>query len=131
MSAVDFEAWAAPSLDLTLGGNTYSIPAPDVERAKKLLAAAVNFEVTFGLAAGPLPDGVAAILRTIGDDEHPALTAPVRAQMEANGLAVQSIDRATFYSTFHWATGPDYATAVCKALWQREDGTGGDAGPKD
>lgn len=115
MSAVDFEEWAAPGLDITLGGRTYTVPPPSVDDAKKILAAAVRGEVKLGLVKGEIPAEVQAVLDTIGDG-HPAL-GPVYGQMVADGVAAMTIDRAAYYAVFYWARGKDYADSLASILW--------------
>ena len=132
MSAVDFEQWAVPPLTLNLNGHTYVVQPPDVERAKKILAAAVRGEVNLGIVLGPVPDEIQAILDDIGPDEHPAL-GNVWQQMTADGLPTLTKDRMAYYAVFYWARGKEYADNLAAVLWTpREPGSagGGGAAPK-
>ena len=58
MSAVDFESWAAPDLQLTFRGRTYTVAPPSVADARKILAAAVRGEVNLGLVKGEIPEAL-------------------------------------------------------------------------
>lgn len=132
MSATDFEAWAAPPLELKLHGRIYVIQPPTVDAARKLLAAAVRGEVNLGLVEGPVPAEVEAILDTIEEGEHPAL-GPVWQQMVDDRIPTATIDRTAYYATFFWARGKQYADSLGKLLWtprEATEGTGGVA-PKD
>ena len=125
--AVDFGEWAAPGLELTLGGGTYMVPPPTVEDAKKLLAMAVRAEVRLGIVKGEIPDDVEAVLATIPRDEHPAL-GPVFAQLVDDGVPQPTIDRMAYYSTFYWARGKGYADALARILWEPVEAEEAEAG---
>lgn len=134
MSAVDFEAWATPDLELTLGGRTYSVRPPSVDAAKKIIAAAVRGEVNLGLVeAKEVPAEVQRILDTIEPDEHPGL-GDVYDQLAAAKVAQPTIDRMAYYAVFYWARGKEYADTLAKLLWlPREEGISApaaDASPK-
>ncbi|OZD48649.1 hypothetical protein CH252_19165 [Rhodococcus sp. 06-1477-1B] len=131
MSAIDFEAWAVPPLTLTLNDHTYVVEPPDVLRATKLLAAAVQFEINLGIAAGPLPDSLAKVLETITADQHPALGEAVYAQMLKDKQPQQVIDRFAFFATFYWVSGQEYATKLAHDLWDRQGAGAGGGAPKD
>lgn len=133
MSAVDFEAWAVPDLILTFRGQTYTVPPPDVDRAKMILAAAARAEVNLGIKPGPLPAEVERVLDGIGST-HPALTDTVYEQMAADGVPVGSIDRMSYYAVFYWARSAEYAGTIATLLWQLDaaasaDATSGGEGP--
>lgn len=135
MAAVDFEEWAAPGMRLTLGGRTYIVPPPSVAAARQILAAAVRAEVNLGIAEGPVPTEVQAVLDTIGDG-HPAL-GPVFDQLVEAGAPAATIDRMSYYAVFYWARGKAFADGLAEALWAPRDGDesstgkGGEgAGPK-
>lgn len=132
MSAVDFGDWAAPGLELVLGGRTYLVRPPSVGDAKVILAAAARGEVNLGITPGPLPDEVASILEAVKRDDHPALGADVYSQMVADDVPAVTIDRMTYYAVFYWARGREYADRLAALLWvPREVETGGaDAAPK-
>lgn len=123
MSAVDFDAWAAPELTLTLGGkdgarHTYVIPPPSVGESAQILALAVVAEVELRLVEGDVPDEVQAVVDTIAPDEHPALRDAI-VQMRADGLLPMTIDRAAIYAIFFWARGREYADAMATLLFTR------------
>ena len=127
--AVDFGEWAAPGLELTLGGGTYLVPPPTVEDAKKLLAMAVRAEIGLGLVKGDVPDEVQAVLDTIPSGEHPAL-GPAYALLVAADVPQPTIDRMAYYATFYWARGKGYADALARILWgpvEAEEAEAGDA----
>lgn len=124
MSAVDFEAWAVPHLELTLGGRTYRVPPPTVGAAKQIIAAAVRGEVNLGLVKGPIPDEVQAALDTIGVDDHPAITSDVYEQMVADGVPKVAIDRAAYYCVFYWARSRQYADMLAALLWTPRETSG-------
>lgn len=130
MSAVDFEQWVTPDLELTLGGRTYSVRPPTVEVAKKILAAAVRAEVNLGLVKGEVPPEVESVLKTIEPGEHPAL-GEAYDQMVADGVPQPTIDRVAYYAVFFWARGRAYADSLAKILWlpreTAEEGPGGEA----
>lgn len=119
MSAVDFEAWAVPDLILTFKGRSYTVPPPDVDRAKLILAAAVRGEVNLGIVPGPVPEEIDRVLATVGDS-HPALTNEVYAQMVADKVPKQSIDRMSYFAVFYWARSAEYAGTIATLLWQRD-----------
>jgi hypothetical protein len=121
MGAVDFEQWAVPSLVLTLGGRTYRVPPPSVDRAKLIIAAAVRGEVRLGLVQKPLPAEVQAVLDTIDPDDHPALTGEVYQQMLDDGHDQASVDRMAYYAVFYWARGKGYADELATILWTPRD----------
>ncbi|WP_105567127.1 DUF7426 family protein [Microbacterium halophytorum] len=135
MSAVSFEEWAAPGLELELGGRTYMVPPPSVDASSKILASAVRGEIQLGIVKGEVPAEVSAVLDAIGPDEHPAL-GPVYAQLVADGVSATTIDRMGYYAVFYWARGREYADRLAVAMWAPETagdddaGTGGDGAPK-
>jgi hypothetical protein len=120
MGAIDFEEWVAPTLDITLGGRTYSVQPPSVENAGKLLAAAIRGEVKLGLVKGEIPAEVQNVLDTIRPGEHPAL-GDVYRQMAEDGVSEQSLNRVGYYAVFYWARSREYADFVAKILWSPRD----------
>ncbi|KRD51964.1 hypothetical protein [Microbacterium sp. Root280D1] len=120
MTASDFSSWAVLPLVLTLGERTYTVAPPNVGDMGKLIACAVLGEVKLGLADGPVPEQVQAVLDTIAPDEHPALGEAVYAQMVADNVHPTTIDRMAYYSVFYWAKGKDYADGLALLLWGRE-----------
>lgn len=134
MSAVDFEAWVVPDLEIRLplpdgtGGRAYMVRPPTVEAAKQILAAAVKGEVRFGLVKGEIPAAVQSVLDTIGET-HPGL-GDAYDQMVADGQPAPIIDRASVYSVFFWARGKEYADSLAKMLWTPVPEAGEPAGPK-
>lgn len=132
MSAVDFGQWAAPDLEITLGGRTFMVSPPCVADARKVIAAAVRGEVNLGIVTGSIPDEVQEVLLSIKPDEHPAL-GKTYGEMVAAGIDAQTIDRVGYYAVFYWARGKKYADSLAAILWaprvlgERE---GGDASPK-
>lgn len=132
MSAVDFEQWATPDLEIKLGGRTFRVPPPSVEAAKQVVAAAVRGEVHLGLVQAEIPAEVASVLATIEPGEHPAL-GPVYAEMQAAGIAKTTLDRIAYYAVFYWARGKAYADSLATILWtprEQGDPPAGDADPK-
>ena len=117
---VNFDSWAIPALEITLGGKTYTVAPPSVARAKKILACAVRGEVNLGLAKGPVPPEVQAVLDTIGPDDHPALD-NVYHQMVADGVDPRTIDRVAYYAIFYWARSKQYADWLAAILWTPRD----------
>lgn len=133
MSAKDFGAWAIPQLRLELGGKTYMVDPPSVAAGGKLLAAAAKGEAVLR-GNGEVPEEVQAVLDSIEPGEHPALGATVYAQLVADGVTQATIDRMSYYATFYWARGEDYADAIAKLLWAPRalpDATPGEPAPKD
>lgn len=134
MSAVDFESWAVPTLDLTLGERTYSVRPPNVEAAKKLLAAAVRAEINLGIVDGEVPEEVSKVLATIEPGEHPAL-GDVYDRLLNDGVDQATVDRMAYYAVFYWARGKKYADVIAALLWTprqlSEEGAGDEPGPKD
>lgn len=132
MSAVDFEQWVTPNLELTLGGRTYSVRPPTVEVAKQILAAAVRAEVNLGLVQGDVPVEVQSVLDSIAPGEHPALGEAYE-QMAKDGVPQATIDRVAYYAVFFWARGRQYADSLAQILWlpreTADEGPGG-AAPK-
>lgn len=116
MAAVDFEAWAAPNLEIKLGDRTYGVRPPSVEDAKLILALAVRGEVNLGLVEGDVPDEVQALIDTIPADAHPAL-GDAFGRMRADGHPAATIDRVAYYAIFFWARGKAYADTLAKILW--------------
>lgn len=136
MTAVDFEAWAVPDLTLTFKGRSYTVPPPDVDRAKVIMASALRAEVNLGIVAGPVDEEIDRILATVGDS-HPALTDGVYEQMAADGVPVKSIDRMSYFAVFYWARSAEYAGWIATRLWQldsaatpSEKAGGAEAAPK-
>lgn len=115
-SASDFKAWAQHDLVIQFGGRDFIVRPPSVGDSGKLLACAVLGEVNLGIVPGPVPDGVQAVLDTIGPDEHPALGSAYD-DMVAAGLSPLTIDRMAFYAIFYWAKGEEYADALATILW--------------
>lgn len=131
MSAVDFEEWAAPGLELTFGGRTFTVAPPSVDDAVKILAAAVRGEVRLGLVKGEIPEQVQKVLDMIEPGQHPALGATFDQLCEA-GVPAVTIDRMAYYAVFYWAKGKQYADSLATALWTSVDQDGGgDGAPKD
>lgn len=130
MGAVDFEEWAAPGLKLTFGEGTFMVSPPNVDRARKILAAAVRGEIKLGLVPGrtEVPAPVQAILDELEPDEHPGLGDAHAALVEA-GVPVTTIDRMAYYSVFYWARGREYADALATALWSEEGSSSSRGGP--
>lgn len=132
MSAVDFESWAAPDLQLTFRGRTYTVAPPSVADARKILAAAVRGEVNLGLVKGEIPEAVQRVLDTIEPDDHPALGAAY-GEMSDAGVPAVTIDRMAYYAVFFWARGKEYADGLAALLWTPPPAGsegGGDADPK-
>jgi hypothetical protein len=128
--AVDFSEWVAPDLVLTLGDRTYTVPAPSVERAQKIIALAVQAEVDLGIVEGEVPDRIKDLLTSLGPDERPGL-GPVADQLVADEVAVQTISNMHIYSVFYWARGEEYADAIAVLLWApRAAVTGDEPAPK-
>lgn len=119
MSAVDFAAWLEP-LVLKLGDRTYTVPIPTTADAKLLIASAVAGEVNLGLAKGPIPDEVEALLETVQPGDHPALTREVWQQMLDDGIPHDARNRMSYYAVFYWARGKEYADLLALALWGPE-----------
>ncbi|WP_163185953.1 hypothetical protein [Cellulosimicrobium sp. SL-1] len=119
---VDFSEWAVPSLPLTLGERTYTVRPPSVGDMGKLLACAVRAEVNLGIAKGPIPTDVQAVLDTIGPGDHPALGADVYQQMVDDGVHPTTIDRMAYYAVFYWTRGKAVADIYATALWTPRDG---------
>lgn len=115
--SVDFSQWAIPALPLTLGGRTYEVRPPCVADMRKLLACAVRAEVNLGVAKGPIPDDVQAVLKTIGRDDHPALGKDVYDQMVTDGVHPTTIDRMAYYAVLYWTRGKTVADVYAAALW--------------
>ncbi|WP_295035404.1 hypothetical protein [uncultured Microbacterium sp.] len=130
-SASDFKAWAQPDLVIPFRGRDFIVAPPSVDDSAKLLACAVRAEVAFGLAEGPIPDEVHAVLDTISPDEHPALGS-VYNEMVAAGLSPVTIDRMAVYAIFYWARGEEYADKLATVLWTPRElpEAGEPAGPK-
>lgn len=114
--AVDFAQWAAPDLVLTLGERTYNIAPPSVEQAKKIIALAARGEVNLKIVRGKIPESVREVLDSIGPLERPAL-GDAAAQMIADGVPVETIDRMHYYAIFYWARGKEYADALAVVLF--------------
>ncbi len=130
MSAVDFSEWVAPDLKMPLGDRTYSVPAPSVRRARKIIAAAVRAEVKLGIVKGEIPDEITEILDTIRGVERPGL-GPVAQQMTDDDVAIETIDRMEYYAIFYWTRGKEYADALATVLWApRVSGEAGAPAPK-
>ena len=116
---VDFTDWAVPDLVLTLGGHTYTVRPPSVERARHILACTVRAEINLQLHPGPMPSELADVLKVL--DETPlgvvTLGQDVYDQMVTDGHPPMTIDRVAYYAMFHWARGKDRADQVATALW--------------
>lgn len=123
MATVDFTDWAVADLVLTLGGRTYRVPPPSVDRAKQVLACVVRAEINLRLHPGPLPDELAALLAEIDTVPlgHVSLGVSVHEQLVADGLPPMTIDRMAYYALFHWARGKERADEIATALWAARD----------
>lgn len=119
MVAVDFTAWVAPDLDLTLGGRAYRVRPPSVAQGRKIAACAVRAEVNLGLVNAPIPADVAALLDALEDEPLGDITlgADVHAAMVADGLPAIDIDRAAYYALHFWARGREQADWIASHLW--------------
>jgi hypothetical protein len=120
MGAIAFDNWVKPDLELQLRGKTYTVPPPDVERAQKILAAAVLGEIRLGLVRGDVPEEVTEILSRVSKGEHFALTDEVHRQMVADKVPQVSIDRMAYYAVFYWARGQEYADTIAALMWGPE-----------
>lgn len=125
MPATDFAQWAIPDLELTLGGRTYSVRPPSVDAAAKVLAAAAYLEVRLGIVA-ELPEEIKTVLDAFGPDDHPGLGA-VHAQLVADEVDLETIDRMNCYSILYWVKGKDYADALAALLWAPREPVEGEA----
>lgn len=119
MTHVDFEAWVTPDLVLTVGGGTYRVSPPSVDRAGKILACTVRAEYSLGWAKGDLPESVAATLDALADESLEDLTlgAGVHREMVDAGLDPQTLQRLAYYAMFYWARGKATADAIGTAMW--------------
>lgn len=115
-TASDFATWAEPDLKIPLDGRTFRVRPPSVDDAAKVLACAVRGEVNLGIAEGPIPDEVQAVLDTIGPKDHPALGDAYQEMVDA-GLSPVTIDRIGYYAVFFWARGEQYADSLAAALF--------------
>lgn len=129
MGAVDFSEWAAPGLELTVGGRTYTVPSPTVAAASQCMAAAAMLEVRLGLARS-LSDEDAAIIEAVRAEDHVGL-GPVWVELNDDGVSAVTIARMQDYAVFYWARGREYADAIAGALWGQGEPDGGEAAPKD
>ncbi|WP_020097384.1 DUF7426 family protein [Microbacterium sp. 11MF] len=129
MTAVDFEAWAAPNLEIKLGDRTYAVRPPSVEDAKLILALAVRGEVKLGMVKGKLPSEIDALIKTIPKDAHPAL-GDTYERLRQDGHPAATIDRVAYYAIFFWARGKAYADSLAAILWTPREVEGADASPK-
>lgn len=127
--AVDFSQWVAPDLELTLGARTYTVPAPSLRRAQKIIAAAVRAEVNLGIVKGEVPAELDEILATIKGVERPGLGTAAQ-QMLDDEVPVETIDRMEYYAVFYWARGKDYADALAVLLWAPRSGGEVGSAPK-
>ncbi len=119
--AVDFDSWARPDLDLTLGGRTFPVRPPSVETGKLLLALAVRGELNLGIVRGEMPDELQELIDAIEPGEHPALGATYD-QLQAAGVDQVTIDRMAYYAVFYWAKGKEYADWIAELLFSLEGG---------
>ena len=124
MTLVDFTDWAVPDLVLTLGGRTYTVPPPSVDRARHILACVVRAEVNLGLHPGPVPAELTAVLEQLDQTPlgHVTLGQAVHEQMVSDGLPPMTLDRIAYYALFHWARGKDRADSIATALWSHPAG---------
>ncbi|WP_061960651.1 DUF7426 family protein [Demequina flava] len=132
MSTVDFTDWLTPSLKLPLGGVTYEVAPPDVERAKLILAFVVTAEHRLGLAKGKAPAEVVEVVEKYGDKPLADITLgpKVHAQLRDAGLDPESIRRMAYYGMWYWGRGKERADAIALAMWsqdQSDDQGEGDA----
>lgn len=116
---VDFTDWAVPDLVLTLGGRTYNVPPPSVDRARLVLACAVRAEVALGLAKGTVPPELIAVLEGLDDTPLGVVTLgqDVYDTLIADGHPPITIERMAYYALHYWARGQGRADAVALALW--------------
>ena len=127
---VDFGAWASPTLDLALGGRTYTVRPPSVGRARQILACVVRSEISLGLVDGPMP----AELQTVLDEirETPlgvvSLGQDVYDQMVADEIPAQDVDRVSWYAVQFWGRGKKQADALADLMWATPPDPDGDAG---
>jgi hypothetical protein len=116
-----FDEWAAPTLDISLGGHTYKIPGPTV--AHEPIVRAVVAARYAAIVGEPLPDEVQAVLdRSAGQSLAELVLGPdVLAQMEDDHVPAATVNRISTYAADWWEHGERYADTVASALW---------AGPK-
>lgn len=130
MAAVDFTDWAVPDLVLTLGGRTYRVPPPSVDRARQVIACVVRAEINLRLHPGPLPAELASILAEIDESPlgHVSLGVDVYDRLVADEHPPVTIDRVAYYALFHWARGKGRADAIAEALWAPRQESGDESG---
>jgi len=124
MASVDFTSWVVPDLKLTLGGVTYEVAPPDVERAKMILALTVREELRLGLSKGDLPEQLKTIIENAVSDRQLGeitLGPDVYERMVTDRVAVTTIERMAYYAMLFWARGQERADAIASALWAPKD----------
>ena len=132
MTSVDFSAWAAPGLDLTLGGRTYTVAPPSVARGRQITALAVRAELAIGLVRGEMPTGLAEVIEQIATEPLGVVTlgSGVYEQMVADALPALDIDRAAYYALHYWARGKAQADWLADLMWGERPEQAGEAAPK-
>lgn len=134
MVAVDFSSWVAPDLELTLGGHTYKVRPPSVDRGRAITACAARAELSLGLVRGELPAELVAVLDKLGEQPLGTITLgqDVYDRMVADEVPVLDIDRAAYYALWFWARGKAMADWVADYLWGEDhaDEGQGETGPK-
>lgn len=134
MPTVDFTDWAVPDLVLTLGGHTYAVHPPSVDRARLVLACAVRSEVSLGLSAGPVPDELNVVLDGLDDTPLGVVTLGqgVYDALVADGHPPATIDRMAYYAMHFWARGKARADAIAVLAWtpKVDAGDGDEPTPK-
>lgn len=132
MTSVDFSAWVAPGLDLTLGGRTYTVAPPSVARGRQITALAVRSELSIGLVHGEMPADLAAVIEEIATEPLGVVTlgSGVYEQMVTDAVPALDIDRAAYYTLHYWARGKAQADWLANLMWGEQAEQAGDPSPK-
>ena len=131
MPSVDFAAWVEPNLDVTLGGRDYSIPPPNVAKAKIIVALAVVSEHQVGLVKGdPDPEVVAIVEAQTDSLAVITLGQELYDRMGADGVSQVTIDRVGYYALHYWARGKPQADWMATVMWSPEASEPGEPSPK-
>jgi len=131
MPSVDFAAWVEPNLDVTLGGRDYSVPPPNVAKAKIIVALTVVSEHNLGLIKGdPDPEVVAIVDAQTDSLSMVTLGRDIYDRMVADGVTQITIDRVGYYALHYFARGKSQADWLAAAMWSPDVKDVTDTAPK-
>jgi len=133
MAHVNFDRWAMPGLDLTMGGKTYTVPAPHGERLNLAIPAFASVEAfRSGLSKAAVTQETLDVIACIDEPfEEVMLGSSAYAEMQSDGMHPEVISRMALYSMWKWASphGDQIADLMAQYNWgNKGDGSSAEPG---